>query len=102
MFGAKEQDPHAGQKLPISDRQRGAIACAANRRDPVAGSALPVFHRPLAARSRAEAEHELATIPTCIFFFLCLLTGLAAFLANTSFSDGNRETPSEEREALRA
>jgi hypothetical protein len=32
----------------------------ANWRDPVAGSALPVFHRPLAARVRAEAEHELA------------------------------------------
>ena len=64
--------PARGPKLPISDRQRGAISCAANRRDPVAGSALPVFHRPLAARSRAEAEHELATIPTCIFSSACL------------------------------
>ena len=35
--------------LLTSNRQRGAISCAANRRDPVAGSALPVFHRPLAA-----------------------------------------------------
>ena len=36
-----------------------------------------------------------------LYFFLCLLTGLAAFLANTSFSDGNRETPSEERGATK-
>ena len=88
--------PARGPKLPISDRQRGAISCAANRRDPVAGSALPVVHRPLAARSRAEAEHELATIPTCIFFSACLQVSRRS-LANTSFSDGNGETPSEER-----
>ena len=43
--------PARGPKLPMSDRQRGAISCAANRRDPVAGSALPVFHRPLAERA---------------------------------------------------
>ena len=56
----------------MSDRRRGAISCAANQRDPVAGSALPVFHHPLAERSRTEAEHELATIPTYIFFSACL------------------------------
>jgi hypothetical protein len=35
----------------------------------------------LAARSRAEAEHEL--VPSRPVFFLCLLTGLATFLAIT-------------------
>src|SRR3954451_18152564 len=43
-FGATEQDPAGGPKLPISNRQRGAIFWgAANWRDPVAGSVLPVF-----------------------------------------------------------
>jgi hypothetical protein len=72
--------PARGFRRLTSNRQRGAIPLpAANLASPVAGSALPVFHRPLAARSRAEAEHELA--PSRPVFFLCLLAGLAALLA---------------------
>ena len=53
--------PARGFRRLTSDGSAAHSSGAANWRSPRCGvSALPVFHRPLAARVRAEAEHELA------------------------------------------
>ena len=81
MFGANQQVPHAGGCYKERRRQRGAIPLAlAKLASPVAGSALPVFYRPLEARVRAEAEHELAPF-RAVFFPLpaCRLRGVTGY-----------------------
>jgi hypothetical protein len=72
---------------------------------PVAGSALPVFHRPLAARSRAEAEHELA--PSRPVFFplpVCRSRGVPGYhlRMHPEISQAETGVPEEGQAARRA
>ena len=67
--------------IPATNKRPAARRNSSARRQlgvPVAGSALPVFHRPLAAR---VAKLNMSLHHPDLYFFLCLLTGLAAFLA---------------------
>ena len=83
MFGAKEQVPDPGPKRLTSEepyRQRGAFLWRCQLARPRCGVlALPVFHRPLAGR--VERKLNMSWHHPDLYFFLCLLAGLAAFLA---------------------
>ena len=84
MFGAKQQVPHGGFRRLTSDGSAAHSSGAANWRSPRCGvSALPVFLRPLAARVRAEAEHELApSRPVFLPLPACSVKISTAFLAS--------------------
>jgi hypothetical protein len=69
--------------VPATNKTIGSAAqippSASNLARPDAGSALPVFHRLLAARSALKLN--MSWYHPDLYFFLCLLAGLAAFLA---------------------
>jgi hypothetical protein len=75
MFGAKQQ---VHTEVPATNKRPAARRNSSARRQlgvPVAGSALPVVYRPFGGRVERKLNMSLH------YFFLCLLAGLATFLA---------------------